>query len=455
MQNIDQILAEQRAFFLSGQTREVSFRRQQLKRLQSAIVTHEAAIFEALKKDLAKSDFEAYASEVGMVLAELKHAIKHLSSWAKPTKVGTVLATFPASGRIHSEPYGVCLILSPWNFPFQLAIAPLIAAIAAGNCCVIKPSEFSSHTTSAIVKLIAETFEPRFVTAVTGEADVGRALTEQPFDLIYFCGAPAIGKLVMQAAAKRLTPVILELGGKNPCIVADDADIPTAARRIIWGKLLNTGQACVSPDFLAADHRIKDELLGALVETIGQFYGDDPATSPDYPRIISDRHFDRLMGLIDSRTLVCGGQSSKSDRYIAPTIIDGVSWSDPLMEEEIFGPILPVITYQDLQEVLTELHALPRPLALYVFSTSRAVQQTVINTLSFGGGCINDTVLHYINPNLPFGGVGQSGIGSYHGRAGFDAFSHRKSILKKAIALDIKLRYPPFKNKLGLLRKLL
>ncbi len=452
--SVEEIVAMQRRYFSTGETLSLEFRRQKLDALKEGIVRHETNLFDALRKDLGKSEFEAFVSEVGMVLKETRFARKRLRSWMKPRRTGSILVAFPASNRIHFEPYGVTGILSPWNFPFQLAIAPLVAAISAGNTAVVKPSEFAPHTAKAIEAFIGDTFEPQYVAAVLGESDVGQAICEQPLDLLYFCGSPAVGKQVMRQAAERLTPVILELGGKNPCIVSGDADIPIAARRIIWGKFLNCGQACVAPDYVVVERRAKDRLIQACQACIEEFWGTDPQQSPDYPRIINQRHFEHLAALLESSEILCGGEMDIDDLYMAPTLVDNVSWSDEVMSDEIFGPILPIIAYDDPGDAIEKIREMPSPLALYIFSRDRGFQKRVTETIGFGGGCINDTVLHYVNPHLPFGGKGQSGIGAYHGRAGFVAFSHRKSLMKRSTLLDFRLRYPPFGKKLKLVKKL-
>ncbi|MCF6179208.1 MAG: aldehyde dehydrogenase [Geopsychrobacter sp.] len=452
MREISAVLQEQRQFFASGKTRELAFRREMLLRLQRLINRNEQAIFAALHQDLKKPACEAYATEVGMVRAELSHALKKLGTWARPRRVRTPLAQFPASSYLYQDPYGVALIVAPWNYPFNLALAPLIGAVAAGNCVVLKPSELASATSTLLARLLGEAFPEHYLAVIEGGIEVNQALLEESFDKIFFTGSVGVGRLVMAAAARNLTPVTLELGGKSPCIVERDANLDLAARRIVWGKFLNAGQTCVAPDYILVHEEIKDDLVRRMVQQIAQFYGADPAQSPDYPRIVNRRHFDRLQALLQKGQIVTGGTAVREDLYLAPTLIEAVDWQDPLMQEEIFGPILPVISFATLDEALQIVEGQPRPLALYLFSNNRKVQRRIMAEVSFGGGCINDTILHLANPNLPFGGVGTSGMGSYHGQASFTAFSHQKSVLKKALWLDIPLRYAPYAGKLKWLK---
>jgi aldehyde dehydrogenase (NAD+) len=358
--------------------------------------------------------------------------------------VRTPAIQWPASSAIHPEPYGVCLIVAPWNYPFQLAVAPLIAAIAAGNCAVVKPSELAPLTSATLDRILRQAFNPSHVAVVEGDSSVSRALLDEPFDKIFFTGSTRVGKIVMKAAARHLTPVTLELGGKSPCIVADDAHLPLAARRIAWGKFINAGQTCVAPDYLLVQENVKDELLAGIEASIRTFYGENPAKSADYARIINRGHFDRLVALLKTGPIRTGGNTDAQDRYIAPTVLDPVCWNDPIMGEEIFGPLLPVISFSSLNEAVEAVKTRPAPLALYFFGNSKAAREKVIGGISFGGGCVNDTLVHLGSPHLPFGGVGQSGMGSYHGKAGFDAFSHRKSVLKRGAFPDAPVRYPPF-----------
>ncbi len=450
------ILAKQRDFLATGVTRDVQFRIQQLKLLAHVIQQNENQILEALKADLHKPAFEAYASEVLMVLEEINYALKHIKSWAKPQKVATGLTQFLSANYIYTEPLGIVLIIGPWNYPFQLALVPLVNAIAAGNCAIIKPSEIAPHTSQLIAQIISEQFHPGFISIVEGGIETNQALLAEKFDRIFFTGSASVGRIVLEAAAKHLTPVTLELGGKSPCLVDRECDLNLAAKRIVWGKFLNAGQTCVAPDYLMVPKAIKTELIEQIGNAVREFYGADPQLSPDYARIINDRQFARLVGLLDEgRTeaeIVIGGEIDAAQRYIAPTVIDRVSPHSKIMADEIFGPILPILEYEDLSEAIAFIQSQPQPLALYFFSTNRDNQTRVIQEISFGGGCINDTISHIIYPTLPFGGVGESGMGSYHGKAGFDTFSHRKSIMHKLPFPDLPLRFPPFNNKLNLLK---
>ncbi|MEQ8468900.1 aldehyde dehydrogenase [Coleofasciculus sp. E1-EBD-02] len=450
---VTDIIRKQRDFFATGKTKDVKWRMEQLKCLKQAVVDDQEAIIKAVQADLGRPEFEAYF-EIAAI-AEINYAIKHLKSWVKPKKVGVGLEQFPASGKIYPEPLGVVLIISPWNYPFQLLISPLVGAIAAGNCAVLKPSEIAAHTSSAIANLIQKTFDPAYIAVVEGDADTSKALLAEKFDHIFFTGGTAIGKIVMEAAAKHLTPVTLELGGKSPCIVDADTDLKDTAKRITWGKYLNAGQTCIAPDYLLVDRRIKSDLLTEVQKCVADFYGQEPEKSPDYARIISHRHFDRLVPLLKNGEIVIGGQTRPEDKYIAPTVIDGVSWDSPVMEEEIFGPILPVLEYQDLNDAIAQINARPKPLALYLFSKDKQKQQQVLQQTSSGGVCLNDTVMQVGVTTLPFGGVGDSGMGNYHGKASFDTFSHFKSVLKKGFWFDLNWRYPPYNGKLSLFKRII
>jgi acyl-CoA reductase-like NAD-dependent aldehyde dehydrogenase len=451
---VKDIIRKQREFFATGKTKDVEWRIEQLKRLKQAIVAHQEAILSAVKADLGRPDFEAYF-EIASI-ADINYAIKHLKSWVKPKKVRAGIEQFPASAQIYPEPLGVVLIIAPWNYPFQLMISPLTGAIAAGNCAVLKPSEIAANTSSVITDIIQKTFDPAYIAVVEGGVETSQALLEEKFDHIFFTGGTAIGKIVMQAAAKHLTPVTLELGGKSPCIVDSDVDLKHTAKRITWGKYLNAGQTCIAPDYLLVDRRIKSELLTEIKKCVNEFYGNDPAQSPDYGRIISYRHFERLEPLLKEGKIVIGGQTKPEEKYIAPTVIDGVSWESPLMQEEIFGPILPVLEYEEIKDAIAQINARPKPLALYIFSKDEQKQQQVLQETSSGGVCINDTVMHVGVTDLPFGGVGDSGIGNYHGKASFDTFSHYKSVLKKGLWFDQNWRYPPYKEgKLSLLKRII
>jgi aldehyde dehydrogenase (NAD+) len=448
---------KQRDFFHTSQTKEVSFRIQQLKTLKQAIIENEAAIFNALKADLNKPVVESFNAEILLVIKEIEYAIKNIKNWTKPKKAEVPWQFFPASAKIYPEPLGVVLILGAWNYPFQLVVAPLIGAIAAGNCAIIKPSEIASHTSNLIVEIFEKYFDKSYLAAIEGGVETSQTLLAEKFDHIFFTGGAAVGKIVMQAAAKQLTPVTLELGGKSPCIVDSNVDLKIAARRITWGKFFNAGQTCLAPDYLLVDKKIKDNLLNEIKKCLQEFYGENPAKSPDYARIINQKQFDRLVNYLKylkNGKIIIGGETTSEESYIAPTIIDSVSWEDAIMQEEIFGPILPVIEFTDVAEAINIINSQPKPLALYLFSQNQNLQKQVISETSFGGGCINHTIIHYAVPSIPFGGIGNSGIGSYHGKASFDTFSHYKSVLKKPFLLDVKVLYPPYEGKLSLLRRI-
>lgn len=445
--NAAEILNSQRAYFRSGQTLPYAFRLAALQKLQSAVREKEPAILAALKEDLGKGSMESYMTEVGFILEELSFCIKHLRGWMRPRRARTPLPLFPGRCRIYPEPLGVSLILAPWNYPFQLCIAPLIGAIAAGCCAVVRPSELAPATAAAIKELLDGVFDPRYIRTVLGGREENAALWSQPFDLIFFTGGERVGKMVMTAAAGNLTPVVLELGGKSPCIVDRTADLRLAARRICFGKLLNAGQTCVAPDYVLAQASIREPLIQELKKAIREMLGEAPLSAPDYPRIISKGHFDRLTGLMQGQRLLYGGETDPAGCRIAPTLIDRPAPDAPVMEEEIFGPLLPVLSFDTLPDALRFVGERPRPLALYLFTKDKKAEKTVLQTLSFGGGCINDTVMHLVTPHMGFGGVGASGMGDYHGRRSFDAFTHYKSILHQSTGVDLPVRYRPYTEK--------
>ena len=449
-----QLIHEQRSYFASGVTKDPAFRLGQLATLRQAVVRHEQALVDALREDLGKPAFEVYAGETAIVLREIDHARRHLRRWSRARRVRTPLAYVPARCSVHPEPYGVVLIIGPWNFPLQLMLAPLVGALAAGNCAVLKPSLTTPRTSHLVAKIVRECFDPACVAIVEGGAETAQALLQERFDLIFFTGGPATARLVMAAAAKHLTPVVLELGGKNPCIVDAGVDLDITARRIVWGKFFNAGQSCVAVDHLLVDRRVKDALLARIAACIGSFYGDDPSRSPDFARIVSDAHFDRLTSFLGQGTIVAGGGSDRAARYIAPTVLDDIDPSDPIMDNEIFGPLLPVMAFDDLSEAIDQVNSRPSPLALYFFSRDRARQERVLRSTTSGGGCINDTTIHETVSGLPFGGVGESGMGKYHGKASFDAFSHERSIVRNGFLVDILLRYPPYRDHLAWIRRI-
>ncbi len=453
MQDIESIVAGQRAFFQTGATRESAFRLARLRELAGALRADEPAILAALKADLGKSAFEGFATEIGVALDEIGFLLKHLPGWLKPRRVRTPLLHFPAESSITPEPYGLSLILSPWNYPLLLTLSPLIGSMAAGNCAVLKPSAYAAETSALLARLLGRTFAPEYLAVVEGGREENTALLEQRFDYLFFTGSVEVGKTVMAAAARHLTPVTLELGGKSPCIVEREAHLDLAARRIVWGKFLNAGQTCIAPDYLLVQESAKEELIGRLRFWIQRFYGEEPARSPDYARIVNRKHVQRLARLMGSGKVVCGGVIEEDERYVAPTILTDVSWEDPVMKEEIFGPLLPILSFGELAEAIAAVNRRPKPLALYFFSDNRARQRRVLREVSFGGGCINETLSHIVTPHLPFGGVGESGLGRYHGRASFDTFSHYKSVLRKSTLLDLGLRYPPYRDKLRWVKK--
>ncbi|MEH2079639.1 MAG: aldehyde dehydrogenase [Nostoc sp.] len=454
LSNIGNIIQNQREFFQTGKTKDVTFRIEQLKHLKQAIIEHEQSIVEALQADLRKPEVETYLTEIS-VIKDIDYAIKHLQNWAKPQKAAISWDFFSYSARIYPEPLGVVLIIGPWNYPFNLIISPLIGAIAAGNCAIIKPSEIASHTSDIIAKIIAKHFDPAYLAVIEGGVEASQKLLEEKFDHIFFTGGTAVGKIIMAAAAKYLTPVTLELGGKSPCIVDTDINLEHTVRRITWGKFINAGQTCIAPDYLLVNKTIKKDLIDGLEKSLKEFYGENPVDSPDYARIISQKHFDRLVSFLKDGEVVIGGENQPSERYIAPTLIDNVSLEDSVMQEEIFGPILPMIEYTDIAEAIALINSRPKPLALYLFSQDKNLQKQVLQETSSGGVCINDTVMQVGVSSLPFGGVGDSGIGNYHGKASFDTFSHNKSVLRNSFWLDLKWRYAPYQGKLPLIKKLL
>jgi len=455
---MDQIITAiqlQRAFFASGQTRSFAARQSALLRLREAIVRYESRLLAALKQDLNKGEFEAYSTELGLTLAELSYTLKHLRRWMKPIRKRTPLTHFGGKSFIIKEPYGVSLIIAPWNYPVQLTLVPLISAIAAGNTAVVKPSELAPHVSAVLMALIEETFEPGWVIAFEGGIEVSTTLLEQRYDKIFFTGSVAVGKVVMKAAAKHLTPVTLELGGKSPAIVHQDANLALAAKRLAFGKFTNAGQTCIAPDYIYVHSSVKHQLLQELKAAIEQLYGSEPLLNENYVHLISEKHYARLVTFMSEGELVYGGEHNLKQKAIAPAIIDGVNWQSAIMQEEIFGPLLPIMTYDSMEDVIEAINDRPKPLALYLFSESKAIQDEIIGRISFGGGCINDTIMHFGTPHLPFGGVGESGMGSYHGEESFNAFSHQKSILKQVTHFDIPFRYPNSKWGAKVIRMLL
>ncbi|MNW29170.1 Aldehyde dehydrogenase [compost metagenome] len=454
---VEELLQQQKAFFETGATRSVTARIERLQQLKRTIKQYELRLVEALYDDLGKSDFESYTTEIGFVLDSISNTVRHLKSWAKPKKVRTPYQLIGASSQIMSEPYGVVLIIGPFNYPVQLLIEPMLGAIAAGNTAVLKASEHTPHVSAVIREIIGSVFEPGYVQVVEGAKETTGALIHAHFDYIFFTGSVPVGKIVMKAAADNLIPVTLELGGKSPVIVDREADLEVAAQRIIWGKLLNTGQTCIAPDYLLVHEQVRDSLIDKMITTIESFFGEDIRHNLDYGRIVNQGHFHRLHAILerDRSRIIHGGTSDEADRFIAPTLINADDGQAASMEDELFGPLLPLITYRSIDEALSFICKRPKPLALYLFTANKQLQDKVMREVSFGGGCINDTITHVANPRLPFGGVGHSGIGSYHGQYSFDTFSHHKSVLTRSTRLNLPILYPPYKGKLKLIKRLL
>lgn len=465
----EQIVNAQRTYFNTGNTRDIKFRKKQLQALKKAIIDNEDAICKALYQDLHKSTFEAYATEIGILLEEINFTLKHLSSWARPKRAKTALAQWPAKNYTYHDPYGVVLIMAPWNYPFQLTMAPLIGAISGGNCAILKPSNYSPATSALIRTLIAKVFLPEYVAVVEGGRDANQDLLKQKFDYIFFTGGVTVGKLVMHSAAENLTPISLELGGKSPCIVDNTASVKLAAKRIVWGKFLNAGQTCIAPDYILVDDAVKKELIQEMQHYITESFGSDPLTCEQFPSIITEKHFTRLSALIDGSdstngrviagtgtsvasadsSLASAAQTDSARRRIAPTLLIDPTPDSPVMSNEIFGPIMPIISYPtgNLDFVIDFVSNRPHPLALYYFTNSKNNQKRIVSTLQYGGGCINDTIIHLVSSHVPFGGVGNSGMGSYHGKHSFTTFTHTKSVLANSNKIDIPIRYPPYTDK--------
>lgn len=449
------MVSRQRAFWNTGATRSVEWRLIQLKKLEQALEEREETLCAALKADLGKAAYESWLSEIGMTLGELRFARKHLKKWAAVKRRPSAMPLFPASSRVVPQPYGTVLIMSPWNYPVQLTLVPLVSALAAGNCAVVKPSAYAPNVARVVAELLGDIFPPEYVSVVQGGRAENAALLEQDFDYIFFTGSPAVGKTVMAAAAQHLTPVTLELGGKSPVIIAPDANIPLAARRIAWGKFLNAGQTCVAPDHVYIPQNLRDAFVKELAGQIHQLYGADPLTGPDLPKIINEKHFNRVAGLMGSGKTAVGGRTDPEARRIEPTVLVDVAESDAVMQEEIFGPVLPVLTYDSLDDLIARQQKKARPLALYIFTGDRALEKRIVSALPSGGVCVNDTVIHLANPHVPFGGVGNSGMGACHGKTGFDTFTHYRTVVRRG-GLDLPMRYAPYAGKnLNTVKKLM
>jgi aldehyde dehydrogenase (NAD+) len=454
MQKILNLLEQQDAFFKTNETLSVAFRKKSLQRLKKVILKSEDKILDALYKDLRKPRFEAYTSEIAVVLTELDYFIKNIDKLAKPRRVNTSLLNFPSADYIYNDPYGRVLIMAPWNYPFQLVINPLIAAISAGNCVVCKPSERTEHTSALLSAIISEVFDSKHVCVIEGGIEENQFLLKQKWDYIFFTGSSTVGKIVMKAAAEQLCPVTLELGGKSPVIVNADAKLQLAAKRIVWGKLFNAGQTCIAPDYIYVHESVKSKLVDYLIEEIHLALGENIEQNTDFARIVNKKHFSRILHLLEKEKVAFGGNYNEEERYIQPTLLTDVTWESKIMQEEIFGPLLPILSFSSLKEVIHTINSSDKPLAAYYFGEQKVQQDVFLKELYFGGGCINDTLIHITSKQLPFGGVGTSGIGSYHGFKSFECFSHQKGIVKRGTWLDIPVRYAPYDSKLPLIKKL-
>lgn len=454
MKRYKEVVEKQKEFFKTGKPIDINYRKKALIKLRDAVDKYEEKILYALKLDLGKSEFEGYETELGIVKSELKNTIKNLEKWSKPKKVRASIMNPFSDNRIYNQPYGVCLILSPWNYPFQLALMPLIGSIAAGNTSILKLSEISPFTSGVVREIVEEVFDEEYVAVFSGEADEAINLIESDIDFIFYTGNPKIGASVAESAGRRLIPCVLELGGKSPCIIDRKADLDNAAKKIVWGKFMNAGQTCVAPDYIIADRLVFLELRDKLVHYIKKFYGENPIESDDYPKIINKKNFDRILNLIEGKRLIFGGKYDDDSLKIEPTILEVSSMDEKIMQEEIFGPIIPIIIYKNKSEIFEIIDKNKNPLALYLFTDNNSFEKEIIEKVSFGGGCVNDTIIHCTSEGLPFGGIGRSGIGNYHGKASFDAFSHKKSVVKSKKFADISMKYPPFnEKKLELIKK--
>ncbi len=455
MNEVQLCMSEMRTFFASGTTLPIAWRKEQLKNLKAGILSHEPMILEALSLDLGKSDFEGYATELGVIYEQIDYTLKHIDRFSDKKRIRSSLISFPSKAYTVAQPLGVVLIMSPWNYPFHLSIAPLVSAMAAGNCAIVKPSRYSAYTSKVLKTLLAKLFPSNYIATFEGGSEMNQELLSHRFDHIFFTGSPHVGKIVMERASRTLTPVTLELGGKSPVIVDAHCNISLAARRIVWGKCLNAGQTCIAPDYVLVHKSVQKLLIEEMKQAITAMYGSDPLHNEELGHIINDKHFSRLVTLMGQGKLAWGGQLDPKTRKIAPTILVDVPLDSDLMQQEIFGPLLPIISYNTFSEAVAFVAQRPHPLALYLFSENKEHQKIVVSSLLYGGGCINDTVMHLSNPRLPFGGVGESGMGCYHAKNGFDTFSHTKSILQSKTWLEIKLRYAPYRGKLTLLKRLL
>lgn len=449
------IIQTQRAFFYEGNTSPIEFRNTALIKLKKLLNAYQEELIQAIHSDFKKSEFETILTEIAMIKLELRKHISNLKKWSRPQKVRASILNFPSSDYIYKQPYGVVLIISPWNYPLLLAIQPLISAIAAGNCVVLKPSEVSSNTSAVIAKMINDNFPTEYISVILGDVEKTTEILANKFDKIFFTGSTSVGKIIQKKAAETLTPTVLELGGKSPCVITKSANLEIAAKRITFGKFVNAGQTCIAPDFIWIDESIKDDFLIILKRTIIDFYGNEIESNPDFPRVINNKQFLRLEKYLDNGKLYFGGKSDSNTNYIEPTILDDISFTDLIMQDEIFGPILPVLTFKNLAEVVNHNHENEKPLAMYLFSTDQTEIKNFMTQTQFGGGCVNDVLSHIINDKVPFGGFGSSGLGNYHGKFGFDAFVHFKSVVHRKNWLDFKIKYAPYAKKSGIIKKLL
>jgi aldehyde dehydrogenase (NAD+) len=453
--NIEQLHTSQKEYFATGATKNLDHRISGLKKLLKVLEAREQEVYRVLEQDLGKSNFEAFLTEYQVITGELKKYIKNTKKWSQPDRVLPSIFNFPSTAKIHKEPYGNTLIIAPWNYPFQLALGPLIGAVAAGNTVILKPSEFSNHTSRLLESVVSEAFAPDHVAVVCGDAQVAQQLTSLRWDYIFFTGSPQVGKIIYKAAAEHLTPVTLELGGKNPCVVDATADLKVAAKRIVWAKFLNAGQTCIAPDYLLVHKSKKEALIKLLIQEIENFFGRDPQKSDDYPRVIRDQHLKDLVNLLENERIIYGGTHDLDHLYLAPTLLDEPNREAAVMNQEIFGPVLPIISYENRKELAQWIESYEKPLGGYCFTESKEMARWFVDRFSYGGGVINDSIVQFVNERLPFGGVGHSGIGSYHGKKTFDVFSHHKSMVYRRTWLDLTIKYPPYKGKLAKVRRLL
>jgi len=453
---ISEIYKAQQDFFASGVTLSYNFRKKQLQLLEKAIKKHEERILAALYADLHKPAVEAFGSEIGLMYTEIRDILTELKGWMRPEVVSSPLMQYPSKSRIYRVPLGLTLIIAPWNYPFQLLMAPLAGAIAGGNCALLKPSELAPHTSAVIATMISETFDPAYISVLQGDGNVVIPdAMQHRFDHVFFTGSTAVGKKILEMATPHLTPVTLELGGKSPCVVDDKVDIHVTAKRIIWGKYWNAGQTCIAPDYVLVHQKVKDELVAAMKKAIVRFWGENPAQSSDYARIINVKRFHVLRSYLEQGNLLHGGATDENDLFIAPALLDGVDWNSPVMQEEIFGPVLPVIAFDKLEDAVQLIRQQPYPLSLYIFTKRAKTEKILLEQVRFGGGCINNTLVHFTNTELPFGGIGNSGVGRYHGKYSFETFTHARGIIKTGTWLDVPVKYPPYGNKLKILKKMM